>query len=58
MEILSLNYGINLAQTIYELFFPLRFMKLAQMGIVQVIGNIKDEKTFFTLTSMKSKLQN
>jgi hypothetical protein len=23
-------------------------MKLAQMGIVEVIGNITDEKTFFT----------
>jgi len=33
-------------------------MKLAQMGIVEVIGNIKDEKTFFTLTFLKSKLQN
>jgi hypothetical protein len=33
-------------------------MKLAQMGIVQVIANIKDEKIFFKSTSVKSKLQN
>jgi hypothetical protein len=34
------------------------FMKLVELAIVQVIGNIKDEKTLSTLTFMKSKLRN
>jgi hypothetical protein len=33
-------------------------MKLVELAIVQVIGNIKDERTLSTLTFMKSKLQN
>jgi hypothetical protein len=33
-------------------------MKLVQMAIVQVVGGIKNERIFFMLTFMKSKLQN
>lgn len=32
------------------------FMKFAQMAIVQVVSNVEDETTFFTLTFMKWKL--
>jgi hypothetical protein len=35
-----------------------KFMKLVQMAIVQVVGGIKNERFFFLLTFMKSKLQN
>jgi hypothetical protein len=34
------------------------FMKLVELAIVQVIGNIEDERTFSTFTLMKSKLWN
>ncbi len=34
------------------------FMQLAELAIVQVIGSVEDERTFSTLTFMKSKLQN
>jgi len=34
------------------------FIKLVQMAIVQVISNIKNEKTFFTLTFVKFNLWN
>jgi hypothetical protein len=33
-------------------------MKLIQLAIVQVIGNVEDEKTFSTLSFMKSNLWN
>jgi hypothetical protein len=36
----------------------LESVKLVQMAIVQVIGNIKNERTCSTLTFMKSKLWN
>jgi hypothetical protein len=32
------------------------FMKLIQMAIVQVISNVEDEITFFTLTFIKFQL--
>jgi hypothetical protein len=33
-------------------------MKLIELAIIQVIGNLEDEKTFSTLSFMKSKLWN
>jgi len=34
------------------------FINLAQLVIIQIVGIVEDEKTLFTLTFMKSKLQN
>ncbi len=36
----------------------LEFLKLAKFAIVQVLGLVEDEKTFSTLSFMKSKLKN
>jgi hypothetical protein len=33
-------------------------MNLPQLAIIQIVGIVEDEKTFFTFTFMKSKLQN
>jgi len=33
-------------------------MQFVGLTIVQVIGSVEDERTFFTLTFMKSTLQN
>jgi hypothetical protein len=33
-------------------------MKLIELAIVQVINNVEDERTFSTLSFMKSKLKN
>ncbi len=35
-----------------------KFMKLVQMAIVRSVGGIKNERIFFMLTFMKSKLWN
>jgi len=35
-----------------------KFMQLAKLVIVQVINSVEDERTFSTLTFMKSKLHN
>jgi hypothetical protein len=34
------------------------FMKLVELAIVQIIGNIEDERIFSTFTFMKSKFWN
>jgi hypothetical protein len=34
------------------------FMKLVELAIIQIIGSVKDESTFSTLTFMKFKLWN
>jgi hypothetical protein len=34
------------------------FVKLAEIAAVQVLGSVEDERTFSTLTFMKTKLQN
>jgi len=36
----------------------LKYFKLAKIVIVQVLGSTEDERTFSTLSFMKSKLQN
>jgi hypothetical protein len=36
----------------------LKYVKLVEMAIVQIVGNVKDECCFFTLAFMKSKLRN
>jgi hypothetical protein len=48
------HFAINNLLVVY-LF---EYIKLVQMAIVQIIGNIKNERTFSTLTFMKSKLWN
>ncbi len=35
-----------------------KYVKLAKMAIVQVVGNVKDGCCFYTLAFMKSKLRN
>jgi hypothetical protein len=35
-----------------------KFMRIVELTIVQVIGTAEDERTFSTLTFMKSKLRN
>jgi hypothetical protein len=32
------------------------FCRLIELAIIMVLGNVEDERTFFTLTFMKSKL--
>ncbi len=34
------------------------FMKVVELAMVRIMGSMEDEKTFFTLTFMKTKLQN
>jgi hypothetical protein len=36
----------------------LEYIKLVELAIVQVIGIVKDERCFSTLTFMKNKLRN
>jgi hypothetical protein len=57
MKIMSLNYGVNLpcANNLLVVHL-LGFVKLTEMAIVQIINNIKDERTFFTLIFMKFKV--
>jgi hypothetical protein len=38
--------------------YPSKFMRLGELAIVQVIGSLEDERTFSTLSFMKSKLWN
>jgi hypothetical protein len=45
MKIQSLNCGVNLPQLML-LVCLFKFMKLAQLAIVQVIGCIENEKAF------------
>ncbi len=35
-----------------------KFMNIAKLVVVQIMGSVEDEKTFSTLTFMKTKLQN
>jgi hypothetical protein len=35
-----------------------KFMQLVELAVIQVINNVDDERTFSTLTFMKSKLRN
>jgi hypothetical protein len=37
--------------------FP-KYVKLIELAMVQIVGNVEDERCFFTLTFMKSKLWN
>jgi hypothetical protein len=36
----------------------LKYIKLAKLAMVQIIGNMEDERCFSTLAFMKSKLNN
>jgi hypothetical protein len=35
-----------------------KYIKLAKLAVVQVIGSIEDEQCFFTFNLMKTKLKN
>jgi len=37
-------------------FSFLEYVKLVELAMVQIVGNMEDERCFFTLTFMKSKL--
>jgi hypothetical protein len=35
-----------------------KFLKVVELVVVQIMGSVEDEKTFSTLTFMKTRLQN
>jgi hypothetical protein len=57
-ENLVIKLWCQLAKNNLSVACLFEFMKLIQLAIVQVIGNVEDEKTFSTLFFMKSNLWN
>jgi hypothetical protein len=51
----SLNYFFSNASLCVQLS---KFMKVVELVEVQIMGFVKDEKTFSTLTSMETRLCN
>ncbi len=57
---------VNLVSRLWKKHFPnallcaqlSKFMKVAKLVVVQVMGSVEDERTFSTLTFMKTRLRN
>jgi len=52
------NVWILIGQNALMLNRLFEFIKVAEIVILEVLGNVEDERTFSTLSFMKSKLQN
>ncbi len=52
---LNLVWRIIDASWVFMHFFP-KYLKLAKMAIVNVLGNVEDERCFSFFTFLKSKL--
>jgi hypothetical protein len=48
-------FGDNISVLVYS--FP-KYVKLAEMAMVQIVGSVEDERCFSTFAFMKSKLRN
>jgi len=55
----SFDHNVVLVTTSQVLVwsFP-KYVKLAEMAMVQIVGSVENEHCFFTLAFMKSKLRN